>query len=130
MVIDSSALLAIILGEPEAAEFLRVIKSATKRYISAASFLETGMVLGWDESGARQKLFEELIVLLRLSILPVTEEQARAFLAAFGLYGKGRGRPAALNFGDCLAYALAKVLNEPLLFKGNDFSRTDIQSAL
>lgn len=74
MVIDSSALLAIILGEPEAAEFLRVIKSATKRYISAASFLETGMVLGWDESGARQKLFEELIVLLRLSILPVTEE--------------------------------------------------------
>jgi ribonuclease VapC len=130
MVIDSSALLAIILAEPEAAEFLRAIKSAPERRISAASFLETGMVLLRDSSGARQKLFEELIALLHISILPVTEEQARAALEAFRTYGKGRGHQAGLNFGDCLAYALAKALNEPLLFKGNDFSLTDISAVL
>jgi ribonuclease VapC len=129
MVIDSSALLAILLDEPEAAEFLLVIKNAAVRGISAASFLETGMVLRRDASGERQKLFEDLIVALRLSIVPVTELQARSALAAFALYGKGQGHPAGLNFGDCLAYALAKVSGEPLLFKGNDFSHTDIQAA-
>jgi ribonuclease VapC len=130
MVIDSSALLAILLAEPEAAEFLRTIKSTRMRRISAAGFLETGMVLRRDDSGQRQKLFEELIVALRLSIEPVTEQQARAALEAFGVYGKGHGHSAALNFGDCLAYALAKVCAEPLLFKGNDFSQTDIQKAV
>lgn len=127
MVIDSSALLAILLDEPEAADFLSRIKSEPVRRISAASFLETGMVLRRDTSGQRQILFEELIVALRLAIVPVTEEQARTALAAFAAYGKGHGHPAELNFGDCLTYALAKVHGEPLLFKGNDFSQTDIQ---
>lgn len=129
MVIDSSALLAILLDESEAAGFLRLVKSAPERRISAASFLETGMVLRRDPSGERQALFEELIAALRLSIVPVTEQQARTALAAFAVYGKGHGHPAGLNFGDCLAYALAKVSGEPLLFKGNDFSQTDIQAA-
>ena len=126
MVIDSSALLAILLGEPETAQFLGHIKSAPVRRISAASFLETGMVLRRDSSGQRQILFEELIIALRLSIVPVTEEQARSALSAFAIYGKGHGHPAGLNFGDCLAYALAKVYGDTLLFKGNDFSKTDI----
>jgi len=130
MVIDSSALLAILLGEPEAATFLRAIKSAQARRVSAASFLETGMVLRRDPSGQRQQLFEELIFALRLIIEPVTEQQARIALEAFNRYGKGRGHSAALNFGDCLAYALAKVCAEPLLFKGEDFSHTDIAPAL
>jgi ribonuclease VapC len=130
MVIDSSALLAIVLGEPEAADFLRIIKSSPIRRVSAASFVETGMVLRRDRSGQRQQLFEDLIVALRLSIAAVTEQQARAALAAFGSYGKGRGHPAGLNFGDCFAYALAKISGEPPLFKGTDFSRTDIQPAL
>jgi len=129
MVIDSSALLAILLDEPEGAAFLRLVKSAPERRISAASFLETGMVLRRDPSGERQALFEELIAALRLSIVPVTEQQARTALAAFAVYGKGHGHPAGLNFGDCLAYALAKVSGEPLLFKGNDFAFTDIQTA-
>ena len=129
MVIDSSALLAILLDEPEALEFLRIIKDSPARRISAASFLETGMVLRRDSSGQRQQLYEDLIVALRLSIAPVTEQQARTALAAFAVYGKGHGHPAGLNFGDCLAYALAKVFAEPLLFKGNDFSFTDIQAA-
>ena len=129
MVIFSLAALAIVLGEPEAAAFLNRIKSAPIRRISAASFLESGMVLRRDDSGERQKLFEELIAALRLSVVPVTEQQARAALDAFSVYGKGRGHPAGLNFGDCLAYALAKVCAEPLLFKRNDFSHTDIQTA-
>ena len=129
MVIDSSALLAILLDEPEALEFLRIIKDSPSRRISAASFLETGMVLRRDSSGQRQQLYEDLIVALRLSIAPVTEQQARTALAAFAVYGKGHGHPAGLNFGDCLAYALANVFAEPLLFKGNDFSFTDIQAA-
>ena len=130
MVIDSSALLAIVLGEPEAADFLRIIKNAPIRRVSAASFLETGMVLRRDRSGQREQLFEDLIVALRISIAAVTEQQARAALAAFGSYGKGSGHPAVLNFGDCFAYALAKISGEPLLFKGTDFARTDIQAAL
>jgi ribonuclease VapC len=87
------------------------------------------MVLRRDSSGQRQQLYEDLIVALRLSIAPVTEQQARTALAAFAVYGKGHGHPAGLNFGDCLAYALANVFAEPLLFKGNDFSFTDIQAA-
>jgi ribonuclease VapC len=129
MVIDSSALLAILLDEPEAEEFLGIIKNSAARRISAASFLETGMVLRRDSSGQRQQFFEDLIAALRLSIVPVTEQQARTALEAFAVYGKGHGHPAGLNFGDCLAYALANVFAEPLLFKGNDFSFTDIQAA-
>jgi ribonuclease VapC len=130
MVIDSSALLAILLAEPEAADFLRTIRGASARRISAATFPETGTVLRRDNSGQRQKLFETLIHALRLSIDPVTDKQARIALDAFSVYGKGHGHPAALNFGDCLSYALAKASNEPLLFKGNDFSQTDIPSAV
>ena len=129
MVIDSSALLAILLDEPDAEEFLGIIKNSPARRISAASFLETGMVLRRDSSGQRQQLFEDLIAALRISIVPVTEQQARTALEVFAAYGKGHGHPAGLNFGDCLAYALANVFAEPLLFKGNDFSFTDIQAA-
>ena len=129
MVIDSSALLAILLDEPDAEEFLGIIKNSPARRISAASFLETGMVLRRDSSGQRQQLFEDLIAALRISIVPVTEQQARTALEVFAAYGKGHGHPAGLNFGDCLAYALANVFAEPLLFKGKDFSYTDIQAA-
>ena len=130
MAIDSSALLAIILAEPEAATFLRAIKSSKSRRISAASFLETGMVLRRDPSGQRQQLFEELIAALRIAIESVTELQARAALEAFSAYGKGQGHSGGLNFGDCLAYGLAKTCAEPLLFKGNAFSQPDIQPAV
>jgi ribonuclease VapC len=122
MVIDSSALLAILLDEPEAVGFLRVIKSVQLREISAATFLETGMVLRRRGSNSSQPLFEELIGEFHIVIVPVTEVQARIALDAFSVYGKGRGHPAQLNFGDCFSYALAKVCGEPLLFKGNDFS--------
>jgi len=128
-VIDSSALLAILLDEPEAAAFLQTITGTLDRRVSAATFLETGIVLRRGKVGQTQQLFEELIIALRLVIVPVTEQHARAALSAFNLYGKEQGHPTALNFGDCFSYALAKISAEPLLFKGNDFSETDVQTA-
>jgi ribonuclease VapC len=128
MVIDSSALIAIALEEPEAERLLGFIRQASPCKISAATFLETGMVLKRDATGKHMAAFEKLIRALGLSIIPVTEEQARTALNAFDRYGKGRGHPAGLNFGDCFSYALAKVSGEPLLFKGEDFIHTDIQA--
>src|ERR1700679_3301993 len=128
MVIDSSALLAILMNEPEARRFVRAIRNAPSRKISAAGFLETGMVLRSRAAPAKHALFERLILRFHLSIVPVTEEQARTALDAFGPYGKGRGHAAGLNFGDCFSYALAKTGDEPLLFKGKDFIHTDIQA--
>ncbi len=131
MVIDSSALAAIILKEPEAAQFLRAIQSARARKISAASFFETGMVLKRDATGARMRAFEELLNDYQFTIVPVTEVQARIALDAFDRYGKGaRTPPAGLNFGDCFSYALAKMSGEPLLFKGQDFIHTDIPAVV
>ncbi len=130
MVIDSSALATIILKEPESAQFLQAIQSASSRKIFAASFFETGMVLKRDATGARMRAFEELLSDYQFTIVPVTEEQARIALDAFDRYGKGRGHPAGLNFGDCFSYALAKMAGEPLPFKGRDFIHTDISIAV
>ncbi len=129
MVIDSSALIAIVLGEPEARQFIRLIRNTPSRKISAAGFIETGIVLKGRTSRAKQELFEKIIRRFHLAIVPVTEEQARIALDAFERYGKGRGHPAGLNFGDCFAYSLAKAAGEPLLFKGQDFLHTDIPAA-
>jgi ribonuclease VapC len=128
MVIDSSALIAIVLKEPEAVRFLQAIERATSCRISAATFFETGMVLKRDATGGRMIVFEEMLRDYQITIAPVTEEQARTALDAFDRYGKGRGHPAGLNFGDCFSYALAKAGGEPLLFKGQDFIHTDIQA--
>ena len=129
MVIDSSALIAIVTEEPESAYFLSLIHQADSIRISAATFLETGMVLKRDSTGKHRSVFENLILRLPVPIVPVSEEQARIALDAFDRYGKGRGHPAGLNFGDCFSYALAKIGDEPLLFKGRDFKYTDIQAA-
>ena len=129
MVIDSSAVLAILLNEPEEEEFLLQIQKATDRYISAASYLEAGMVLRRDPTGQRLRFFEYMLRAMRIQIASVSEQQARIALQAFTLYGKGQGHPAGLNYGDCFSYALAKTLGEPLLFKGNDFSHTDLHRA-
>ena len=127
MVIDSSALVAVIAQEPEAGQFLRIIQGAASRKISAASFFETGMVLKRDTTGARMALFEEFLTDYRVTIAAITEAHARIALGAFDRYGKGRGHPAQLNFGDCFSYVLAKTSGEPLLFKANDFIHTDLQ---
>src|ERR1017187_5016756 len=125
MVIDTSALVAIFLAEPERQRFLDAIVAAETRLISAASVLETGIVLEARRGDAAGREFDLFVVRVNLQIVPVDAEQADLARSAWRRYGKGR-HPAALNFGDCFAYALAKSSSEPLLTKGTDFALTDI----
>ena len=130
MIVDSSALLAILRAEPEMLACARAIEDAARRRISAANFLETAIVIDGSRDPVASRRLDDLIRAADLAIEPVTEAQARIAREAYRDFGKGSGHPAQLNFGDCFAYALAKVTGEPLLFKGNDFSQTDIASAL
>ncbi len=129
MVIDTSAIVAILSDEPERRAFNQAIESASSCVISAASFVEASIVLensrGYD--GLRD--FDLFLASAGIEIIPVDVEQARVARGAFRRYGKGR-HPAALNYGDCFSYALAKTTGLPLLFKGQDFSKTDIAAAI
>jgi len=125
MVIDTSALLAIFLAAPERQPFLQQITQAEKRLISAVNAFETGIVLEARRGEAAGREFDLFLGRANLEVVPVDAEQVEIARVAWRRYGKGR-HPAALNFGDCLAYALAKTSGEPLLAKGLDFARTDI----
>ncbi len=125
MVVDTSALVAIALIEPEADRFLDAIEAAATRLISAASVLEAGIVIEGRAGRDAGDDLDALMQRLGLDIEPVTAEQVRIARTAYRTYGKGYHR-AGLNFGDCFAYALAKAAGLPLLFKGDDFARTDI----
>lgn len=129
MVIDSSAVIAILFNEPEAADFLSRMALANVCRLSAASLVEIGIVLRRDAVAPRRQAFEEMLQLFSVQIEPVTEAQARLALEAYDRFGKGTGHPAGLNYGDCFSYALARQMGEPLLFKGHDFSRTDLEAA-
>jgi ribonuclease VapC len=126
MVIDTSALLAIFLGEPERKPFLDSIFQAETRMISGANVVETGIVLEARRGESAGREFDLFLVRANLQIVTVDSEQAEIARSAWRKYGKGR-HPAALNFGDCFAYALAKSSGEPLLAKGTDFVATDIE---
>jgi ribonuclease VapC len=126
MVIDTSALLAIFLGEPDRKVFLDLILQAEARLISAGNALETGIVLAAKRGEAAGREFDLFLVRANLQVVPVDGEQVDVARSAWRKYGKGR-HPAALNFGDCFAYALAQSLGEPLLAKGTDFSLTDLE---
>jgi ribonuclease VapC len=128
MVIDTSALVAILLGEPEAEPFALAIAGDHKRFISAFTALETGIVIEAKkgESGGRE--LDLLLHQAKIEIVPVTAEHFEVARSAWRKYGKGR-HAAGLNIGDCCSYALAKCAGEPLLFKGDDFSHTDIKAA-
>jgi len=126
MVIDTSALLAIFLAEPERKDFLNLIVEAPRRLISAANALETGIVLEARRGEAAGREFDLFVVRANLDVVSVDAEQIEIARSAWRKYGKGR-HPAALNFGDCFAYALAKSSGEPLLAKGADFPRTDVE---
>ena len=125
MVIDTSALLAIFLAEPERKSFLDLMIQAETRLISAANALETGIVLEARRGEAAGREFDLFVVRAGLQVVPVDSEQVEIARSAWRKYGKGR-HPAGLNFGDCFAYALAKSLGKPLLTKGTDFTQTDI----
>lgn len=124
MIIDASAIIAILNEEPEAATFSRHIEERGGR-VSAATFLEASIVAG----PSRHRDLDEMLAEAGISVTPVDERQARAARAAYARYGKGSGSPSRLNFGDCFAYALAKVSGEELLFKGDDFTYTDVEPA-
>lgn len=125
MVIDSSALVAILRGEVEHQSFKAAIAAADVRLVSAVTKLEASMVaIGSGPAEGAQDI-DDLLALLAVQIVPFDEHQADIARDAFVRFGKGRHR-AGLNFGDCAAYALAMVESEPLLFKGSDFSSTDV----
>ena len=129
MVIDSSALVAIILSEPEMESFANVIAENDIVRLSAASYVEAYMVLTMRGRLPNEDALDEFLGRYGIQIEPLTAEQAKLPTASFAKYRKGR-HPAALNYGDCFTYALAKATREPLLFKGNDFSKTDLPPAV
>jgi ribonuclease VapC len=130
VIVDSSALIAILRDEPDAAAHARAIEQAQTRRISAANLLEAAIVIDGSRDPVASRRFDDLVREARLLVEPVTEEQASVARAAYRDYGKGSGHPAGLNFGDCFAYALARATGEPLLFKGRDFVHTDVEAAL
>jgi ribonuclease VapC len=127
MVVDTSAIVAIVFREPDRTFLYDKILDSASAQISAVSYMEAGMVLT-SRLGNAEKALDEILDELSIGVVPVTPIQAKLALEAFRRYGKGR-HPAALNFGDCFSYALAKSAAEPLLFKGADFTRTDVQVA-
>ncbi len=125
MVIDTSAFAAIFFAEPERQKFLAAITGAGVRLVSAATVLETGIVVEARQGESAGREFDLFVVRANLQVVPVDAEQADLARAAWRRYGKGH-HPAALNFGDCLIYALAKSSGEAILAKGAAFSQTDI----
>lgn len=126
MVLDTSALLAIFLGEPERRSFLNAIANDPKRLLSAANILEAGIVLEARKGEVAGRELDLFLHQASIEIVAVDPEQAEVARQGYRAYGKGR-HAAGLNFGDCFAYALAKVSGEPLLAKGNDFGLTDLK---
>jgi ribonuclease VapC len=129
MVIDTSALIAILVNEPERSEFVRAIEDAAFCRVSTATFVETSIVLEARYGAEALRILDRFIAKAGIELLPVDVEQGHAACGAFTRFGKGRHR-AGLNYGDCFSYALANVLGEPLLCKGADFSHTDLRLAI
>lgn len=129
MVIDTSALVAILLAEPERAEFLSLIRAAEHPVLSAATYTEIGVVLDARAKPVLSRQFDALLDELRIETMDLTAAQARTAREAYRDFGKGSGHPARLNLGDCFSYALAAETDQPLLFKGEDLVHTDIRRA-
>ena len=125
MILDSSAVLALLWNEPDAPRVLAAIEADPDRRMSAASIVETGMVVQARHGDPGERELDVLLSRMSVDVIPVTAEQAEMARSAFRFYGKGR-HVAGLNYGDCFSYALAMVAGEPLLFTGNDFSQTDV----
>lgn len=129
MIVDTSALLAILQDEPEARSCASAIARAASRRMSAGNFLEAAIVVDSAHDPVASRRLDELVALFGIAIEPVTLEQVQIGRAAYRDFGRGSGHSARLNYGDCFGYALAKVTGEPLLFIGDDFSQTDLRPA-
>lgn len=129
MVIDSSAIIAILLEEADRETYAAALAQPGRRLLSAVTLFETALVAEGRKSAAGKAWLDLLIADSKIDVIPFDSEHAKAAREAWRSFGKGR-HPASLNFGDCCAYAVAKVTGEPLLFKGSDFAKTDIESYL
>ena len=130
MIVDSSALLAVLFEEPGFEKYADAISRVKPVRISAAGYLEVCIVADGRRNPRLSRRVDDLVATPQATIEPVTERQARIAREAYRDYGRGSGHPARLNFGDCFAYALARDLGEPLLFKGDDFRHTDVKPAI
>lgn len=129
MIVDSSAVIAILRREPQHEQLAEALAIAEDRTMSAATYVEAGIVA--DTRGPiAGRGFDEVLADFAIEVVPLTPEQARIARQAYRDYGRGSGHPANLNFGDCFSYALAAERREPLLYVGDDFGLTDIRSAL
>ena len=129
MILDTSAIVAILQDEPEAEAFARAVEEYRPVRLSAANWLEAAVVVDGNRSPALSRRFDALLREAAVEIEPVTARQAELAREAYRAFGRGSGHPAHLNFGDCFAYALAMERDEALLFKGNDFANTDVRRA-
>lgn len=129
MIVDSSALIAVLFDEPDAAVFAKALAEATTLRISAANYVEAAVVVESQIPTLGGRQFDTLLRRAGIRIESVTEEQALLARHAYADYGKGH-HPAGLNFGDCFAYALSKATCEPLLFKSNNFRQTDVEAVV
>lgn len=130
MIVDSSALVAILKEEPEADALVKALTDATTRRISAATFVETAVVVDRLRDPTMSRRLDDLLAAAHLQVEALTAEQALVARQAYRDYGRGSGHPAKLNLGDCFSYALARVTGEPLLYKGDDFVHTDLRAAV
>ena len=128
MIVDTSVIIAILREESDASALARALERAPTRRMSAATYVEAAIVTDSNGDAVLSRRFDELLRQASIAIEPFTLEQARIAREAYRDFGKGKHR-AGLNFGDCFAYALAKVTSEPLLFKGDDFRKTDVERA-
>lgn len=129
MIVDTSALVAIIADEPESQRLLRALASAGSVQMSAATYVECGIVIDNRAGAATRRRFDDLLTTLDVEVVALTPQQARLAREAHRDFGRGSGSPARLNLGDCFSYALAADLGGELLFIGDDFAATDIGRA-
>lgn len=130
MIVDTSAVIALLRGEPTAEHLAEAVLAAGGAQISAASYVEAAAVVDRIGDPVLSRRLDEILALLRIELAPFDAAQASAARAAYADFGRGNGHPAGLNFGDCLTYGLAKTTGQPLLYVGDDFAHTDLHPAL
>ncbi|BDZ64123.1 type II toxin-antitoxin system VapC family toxin [Agromyces mangrovi Wang et al. 2018] len=130
MIVDTSAIIAILRDEPAAPACVAALASSTSTSMSAGTFIEASVVIDSNRDPVLSARFDELVAEAGIEVVPIDAELARIARAAYRDYGKGSGHPARLNLGDCFAYALARSTGEPLLCIGDDFRQTDLRLAV
>jgi len=126
MLLDTSALLAILFDEPEASSMVRAVAKDPTRLVGAPTLVEASAVLTARKGSGGEIALDALLERMKIEVVPMSVDAARLARLAYARFGKGIGDPAVLNYGDCLSYGIAMAAREPLLFKGEDFARTDV----